>query len=259
MRPGQQCRFGGGCGDPACWSKMTHKDRQGGMLTWCRYGDGCREHAKGTCRRWHPKKRSFGSSERVPQSKELTKMEKAKRAYAKDNMMLFKNVEDKLIPPEEVERMARSYDEGHAEVKIHTMQKSTERLVTEKTADGKEIGVAVDGVRIELPTPNCYSTKNGSWGDLSPTDDRARMGFDVEETGNRKRTAVERARRSAGSGEADLQNEAAEGQDEAHRLYAEVVSTLEEIPEEHTPDQEAEQAEPGSDRTPPHTKHYPCF
>ena len=30
VRPGQQCRFGASCGDPACWSKMTHKDRQRG-------------------------------------------------------------------------------------------------------------------------------------------------------------------------------------------------------------------------------------
>ena len=176
-------------------------------------------------------------------------MEKAKRAYAKDNMMLFKNVEDKLIPPEEVERLAKSYDEGHAEVRMHTMRRSTERLVTEKTADGKEIGVAVDGVRMELPAPNCYSIQNGSWGDLAPRDDRVRMGFNMEGADNSRRTAVEQARRSEGSGKAELKEEAAESQDEAHRLYAEVVSTLEEMTEEHTPDQEVEREELRSDRT----------
>ena len=176
-------------------------------------------------------------------------MEKAKRAYAKDNMMLFKNVEDKLIPPEEVERLAKSYDEGHAEIRMHTMRRSTERLVTEKTADGKEIGVAADGVRMELPAPNCYSIQNGSWGDLAPRDDRARMGFNMEGADNSRRTAVERARRRAGSGKAELKEEAAESQDEAHRLYAEVVSTLEEMTEEHTPDQEVEREELRSDRT----------
>jgi hypothetical protein len=208
----------------------------------------CKDLAKGTCRKWHPKKRSFGGGD-VTQNKEMTKMEKAKRAYAKANMMLFKNVEDRLIPPEEVEQLAKSYDEGHAEVRVHTMGRSTERLVTEKTADGKEIGVAVDGVRVELPTPNCYSIQSGSWGDLAPRDDRARMGYNVEEADNSRRSAVERARRGADGGEADLKEEAAESQDEAHRLYAEVVSTLEEMTEEHTPDQEVEREELRSDRT----------
>ena len=248
VRPGQQCRFGESCGDPACWSKMTHKDRQGGMLTLCRYGDGCRDLAKGTCRRWHPKKRNFGGGG-VTQVKEMTKMDKAKRAYAKNNMMLFKNVEDRLIPPEDVERLAKSYDEGHAEVRMHAMRRSTERLVTEKTADGKEIGVTVDGVRMELPTPNCYSIQNGSWGDLAPRDGRARMGFNMEEADDSRRTAVEQPRLSADGGKADLEEEAAESQDEAHRLYAEVVSALEEMTEEHTPDQEVEREELRSDRT----------
>ena len=40
-----------------------------------------------------------------------------------------------------------------------------------------------------------------------------------------------------------MKKEAAESQDEAHRLYAEVVSTLEEMTEEHTPGQEAEREE----------------
>ena len=129
------------------------------------------------------------------------------------------------------------------------MRRSTERLVTEKTADGKEIGVAVDGVRMELPVPNCYSIQNGSWGDSAPRDDRVRMGFNMEGADNSRRTAVEQARRSEGSGKAELKEEAAESQDEAHRLYAEVVSTLEEMTEEHTPDQEVEREELRSDRT----------
>ena len=135
------------------------------MPTLFKYGDGCREHAKGTCTGWHPKERNFGSSSGGAQDRDLTKMEKAKRAYSEDNMIFSKEVEYRLIAPKEVDRLAKVYD-GYAEVRMHTMRRSTERLVTEKTVDGKEIGAAVDGVRVELPTPNCYSIQNGSWRDF---------------------------------------------------------------------------------------------
>ena len=82
--------------------------------------------------------------------------------------------------------------------------------MTENIADGKEIEVAVDGVRVELTAPKCYSIQNGSWRDLAPRNDRARMGFNVEGADSNMRTAVERARRSTHGGEADLKEEAAQ-------------------------------------------------
>ena len=152
-------------------------------------------------RRLAPEEEEFWRQRRNSAGRRTDDDGESKRAYAKDNMMLFKNVEDTLIPPEEVERLAKSYDEGHAEVRMHTMRRSTERLVIEKTADEKEFGVAVDDVRFELLALNCYSIHNGSWEDLTPTNDRARMGFNVEGADSSRRTAVERARRSTDSGE----------------------------------------------------------
>ena len=103
----------------------------------CAYADGCRfEHIGEACYK--------GTHKAPPAPLELSTLDKAKRAYARENMMLVKNVDDRLIEGD-LEGWAKKYDE------VVDMLKAKQ----EKQAD---------------------APKRQTWADLAPGADTMRFG-----------------------------------------------------------------------------------
>ena len=81
---------------------MQHKDREGKMQKNCRYGESCR--SKSTCKGWHPRPARRGAAGGGSQNAsgggaagEKTDMQKAKMAYARENRVALKTVDDSKV------------------------------------------------------------------------------------------------------------------------------------------------------------------
>ena len=151
---------------------MTHKDKDGGMQKNCRYGENCR--SKDSCKDWHPrparqaaaaKGKGGGKGGNVSAAgAEQTDMQKAKMAYAREERVALRTVDDSKVSGD-MAQWLKKHNELQAKLQMRNMGRSG------------AVAMNAENNIVQLPAPGVFAME---WDQFAPREEeRSPGGFNM--------------------------------------------------------------------------------